>query len=89
MQLCDREREAEQKRVAVIQELLAACDQADYGKRQRMAAEKLGISVRSVRRLMQALPQARHCRSGAIPQKRLWVISNQCRLARVHSQDLS
>lgn len=40
-----------------------------------MAAQKLGITVRSVRRLMQALARPRHCRSSATPQKRLWVIS--------------
>ena len=36
----------------VIQSLLAPCDRATYGLRQREAAEKLGKSVRTVRRLV-------------------------------------
>ena len=45
--------EADRERLSVIQELLGASDQADYGKRQRAAAKKLGITVRSIRRLIQ------------------------------------
>lgn len=36
----------------VIQSLLEPCDRITYGQRQREAAEKLGVSVRTVRRLV-------------------------------------
>lgn len=36
----------------VIQSLLESCDRIIYGQRQREAAEKLGVSVRTVRRLV-------------------------------------
>lgn len=39
-------------RTEVIQSLLEPCDRATYGLRQREAAEKLGKSVRTVRRLV-------------------------------------
>ena len=39
-------------RQEVIQSLLEPCDRATYGQRQREAAEKLGKSVRTVRRLV-------------------------------------
>jgi putative transposase len=45
--------EEERERLLVIQELLAAREQADYVSRQQAAAKKLGITVRSVRRLIQ------------------------------------
>ncbi len=45
----------EQERLSVLQQLLATADQPDYIKRQRAVAEKLGISDRSVRRLLRQL----------------------------------
>jgi putative transposase len=36
----------------IIQNLLEPCDRITYGQRQREAAEKLGVSVRTVRRLV-------------------------------------
>lgn len=36
----------------IIQSLLEPCDRITYGQRQREAAEKLGVSVRTVRRLV-------------------------------------
>src|SRR6476469_8456673 len=45
----------EQERLSVLQQLLATADQPDYIKRQRVVAEKLGISDRSVRRLLRQL----------------------------------
>ena len=36
----------------IIQSLLAPCDRITYGQRQREAAQKLGVSVRTVRRLV-------------------------------------
>ena len=44
--------ESERERLRIIQELVATSDRPDYGKRQRVAAKKLGISVRTVRRLV-------------------------------------
>jgi putative transposase len=45
--------EAEQKRLSLIQELLAAQHLPNYGQSQREVAKQLGITVRSVRRLLQ------------------------------------
>ncbi len=45
----------EQARLMVLQELLATANQPGYGKRQQMVAQKLGITVRSVRRLVRRL----------------------------------
>ncbi|HEY9747680.1 MAG TPA: Mu transposase C-terminal domain-containing protein [Allocoleopsis sp.] len=45
----------EQERLRVLQQLLATADQPDYLKRQRAVAQKLGISDRSVRRLLRQL----------------------------------
>ncbi|GET43921.1 helix-turn-helix domain-containing protein [Microseira wollei] len=36
----------------IIQSLLLPCDRITYGQRQREAAERLGVSVRTVRRLV-------------------------------------
>ena len=36
----------------IIQSLLEPCDHITYGQRQREAAQKLGVSVRTVRRLV-------------------------------------
>ena len=47
--------EAERERLAVLQELLGSADLCDYGKRQQAVAQKLGITVRSVRRLVRQL----------------------------------
>jgi putative transposase len=45
----------EQERLTALQQLLATADQPDYMKRQRAVAQKLGISDRSVRRLLRQL----------------------------------
>lgn len=45
--------EAEQKRLSLLHSLLAAQHLPNYGQRQRDVAEQLGITVRSVRRLLQ------------------------------------
>lgn len=45
----------EQARLLVLQELLVTANQPGYGKRQQMVAQKLGITVRSVRRLVRRL----------------------------------
>lgn len=47
--------EDERKRLSILQELLATAGQPGYGQRQAAAAQKLGISVRSVRRLVKQL----------------------------------
>jgi putative transposase len=47
--------EWEQKRLVLLQELMATTDQAEYGKRQQAVADELGITVRSVRRLVRQL----------------------------------
>ncbi|PIG91662.1 helix-turn-helix domain-containing protein [Gloeocapsopsis sp. IPPAS B-1203] len=47
--------ESERKRLSVLQELLATAGQPGYGQRQAAAAQKLGMTVRSVRRLMRQL----------------------------------
>jgi putative transposase len=44
--------EHKRKRVVLLQELVATVGQACYGKRQQAVAEALGITVRSVRRLV-------------------------------------
>jgi len=36
----------------IIQNLMEPCDRNTYGQRQREAAQKLGVSVRTVRRLV-------------------------------------
>lgn len=45
----------ERERVRLLQQLLATAEQPKYGKRQQAVAEKLGISDRSVRRLLRQL----------------------------------
>ncbi len=45
----------EQERLSVLQQLLATADQPRYIERQRAVAEKLGLSDRSVRRLLRQL----------------------------------
>ncbi|WP_169220800.1 helix-turn-helix domain-containing protein [Brasilonema sp. UFV-L1] len=45
--------EQERKRLEVVQQLLAAEDILSYRELQQKAAAKLGISARSLRRLMQ------------------------------------
>lgn len=45
----------EGERVRLLQELVATAEQPRYGKRQEAVAEKLGITARSVRRLLRQL----------------------------------
>lgn len=45
----------ERERVSVLQQLLATADQPNYGKRQQAVAGKLGMTERSVRRLVRQL----------------------------------
>lgn len=47
--------EVERERLTVLQRLLTTAEQPGYGKRQQAAAQKLGITVRTVRRLVQQL----------------------------------
>jgi putative transposase len=47
--------EWERKRLVLLQELIATIDQPDYGKRQQAVADELGITVRSVRRLVRQM----------------------------------
>jgi len=47
--------ENERERLTVVQRLLATAAQPGYGKRQQAAAQKLGMTVRSVRRLLRQL----------------------------------
>ena len=47
----------ERDRLEVIQTLLEPCDRATYGQKLRAAAEKLGISVRSLQRLFRRYQQ--------------------------------
>lgn len=49
--------EVEQKRLSLIQELLSVQKTPNYGKCQREVAKKLGITVRSVRRLLRRYQQ--------------------------------
>jgi putative transposase len=46
-----------QLKLAVIQSLLEPCDRAAYGQKLRAAAEKLGVSVRSIQRLVKRWEQ--------------------------------
>ncbi|XHX78383.1 MAG: Mu transposase C-terminal domain-containing protein [Stenomitos frigidus ULC029] len=46
-----------QLKLAVIQSLLEPCDRATYGQKLRDAAEKLGVSMRSVQRLVKRWEQ--------------------------------
>jgi len=46
------------ERVQILQELVASAHLPGYGKRQAKAAEKLGITVRSVRRLVRQLRES-------------------------------
>lgn len=46
-----------QQRAEVIQSLIESCDRATYGQKLRDAAEKLGVSVRSVQRLVKRWEQ--------------------------------
>ena len=43
-----------QQRIEVIQQVMAMRGTERYGKEQRQAAKKLGLSVRSLRRLMRS-----------------------------------
>jgi CRP-like cAMP-binding protein len=45
----------EQTRLLVLQELLATASQPGYVKRQQAVANKLGVTVRSVRRLVRQI----------------------------------
>lgn len=47
--------EDERERLRILQWLLATAERPNYGKRQQAAAERLGITVRSVRRLVRQL----------------------------------
>ena len=47
--------EAEQERLRVLQALTASANRRGYGKRQEAVAQKLGLTVRSVRRLVRQL----------------------------------
>lgn len=48
----------ERKRLVLLQELIATIDQPDYGKRQQAVADQLGITVRSVRRLVRQMRES-------------------------------
>ncbi len=69
-----------QERVQVIQQIMAARGTKSYGKVQKQAAEKLGISVRSLRRLvklcqeqgLEGLLRQRRKDQGAVKIKREW-----------------
>jgi putative transposase len=50
--------ESERQRLSVLQELLATAGQPGYGQRQAAAAQQLGITVRSVRRLTRQLRES-------------------------------
>ena len=45
----------EQERLRLLQQLLATAEQPNYGKRQQAVAQRLGITERSVRRLVRQL----------------------------------
>lgn len=45
----------ERERLSLLQQLLATAEQPNYGKRQQAVAQRLGISDRSVRRLLRQL----------------------------------
>ena len=45
----------ERERLSLLQQLLATANQPNYGKRQQAVAQRLGISDRSVRRLLRQL----------------------------------
>jgi putative transposase len=47
--------EADRKRLTLLQALIATIDQPGYGKRQQAVADELGITIRSVRRLVRQL----------------------------------
>ena len=47
--------EDERERLRILQRLIATAEQPNYGKRQQAVAERLGITVRSVRRLVRQL----------------------------------
>lgn len=49
---------SEHERLSVLQELLATAGQPGYGQRQAAAAQKLGMTVRSVRRLTRQLRES-------------------------------
>lgn len=46
---------AERERVSLLQQLMATAEQPNYGKRQQAVAQKLGMTERSVRRLVRQL----------------------------------
>jgi putative transposase len=46
-----------QRKLEVIQSLIAPCDRLTYGQKLREAAEKLGVSVRSIQRLVKRWEQ--------------------------------
>jgi putative transposase len=48
-------REEERERLRLVVGLMGAIEQGDYGKRQQAVAEQLGITVRTVRRLVRAM----------------------------------
>lgn len=45
----------ERERLTVLQQLLATANQPNYGKRQRVVAQKLGMTDRNVRRLLRQM----------------------------------
>lgn len=49
--------EAAQRKLEVIQTLVEPCDRVTYGQKLREAAEKLGVSVRQVQRLVKRWEQ--------------------------------
>lgn len=49
----------ERKRLVLLQELIATIDQPEYGKRPQAVADQLGITVRSVRRLVRQMRESR------------------------------
>ena len=49
--------EAAQRKLEVIQKLIEPCDRVTYGQKLREAAEKLGVSVRQVQRLVKRWEQ--------------------------------
>ena len=78
-----------QQRVEVIQELLAAQGSERYGQVQQQGAKKLGMSVRSLQRLMQAWRT--QGLAGLYRQTRSdsGTVLSKCFLARVYPQNVS
>ena len=46
-----------QRKLEIIQSLIEPCDRTTYGQKLREAAEKLGVSVRSIQRLVKRWEQ--------------------------------